>query len=584
MYHIGILTETDGGSFSQSCTFVFAPADERRDDLERHGDGRGRPTTRQSERGSRGTNTNKRKHSSSHDDCVTPLHGNDAGVSPHNALSFLYQTSVGDDSYLDESKYGLSDKNKLDAKNSRRKMERPRKRKKEEEEEEEGGEAEGPEVDTRASPTIETLLNGANGDDDAAEMGDLGGDTTQQPPTVTTETTGSSSSNNTDSTTTSGLGSPTSALKSPTTATTTTTTTTTAAEDLTVKNGGHASEGATTPASAPRTPGIVQSPAPPTYAAQNGTASQAAVEKWATPPATSSDAFGEIPTSSSSVRDLEEVMNKHLPALPGDADALRSGLHSDFSAASLQGFGKHKSTIQWIGSQHAAGHNAAASAVASATDTLPATHLLRTLYANRESVIRTNVYNPRPQYYGDHSHHHHMQTSLLTPPGSTTDPYKDMSPFTSASTPQVAPAAKTPPTTYSLMSAGYSSNPISVAMGTNMATADSYGMTPPSSVSPQEKYSSPFDQCHPDSASQLRQYATATTPLDGATHAMPIKPQAYPLPAHANAHMAAAYDRSSQYAASSYYAPSAASFSSYNHTGSPSPAHYRDSGKNSVGW
>ena len=330
---------------------------------------------------------------------------------------------------------------------------------------------------------------------------------------------------------------------------------------MTVKNGNGNPTSTTTPVGV-QSPGLTPSRHNTSYSSHNNDVT----EKWATP-VSNGDAYGDVPTSSSSVRDLEEVMNKHLPSLPSDADSLRSGLHTEFTSSSL-GFQKHKSTIQWIGShQH---HNSSTSGVG--TDTLPATHLLRTLYANRESVIRTNVYNPRPQYYGDIT-----QTSLLTPPGSTTDPYKDMSPF---STPQVAPAAKTPPTTYSLMS-GYSSNPISVAMAPNMSAVDSYGMTPPSSVSPQEKYASPFDQCHTDSAgASVRQYST----LDGPTHAMPIKPQAYPLPAHANSHMAAAYDRTSQYTASSYYAPSAASFPTYNHAASPSPAHYRDSAKNTVGW
>ena len=529
--------------------------DDKRDDLERPGpDGRGRSRQHQQDR-SRGT---KRKHSSSQDDCGAgaPLHDMvDDSVSPHNALSLLYQTSVADDSYnLDESKYGINDKNKFDAKNSRRKMERPRKRKKESESEGDGGSGDTiTDLDNPGSPSIETILNGT-----------ADSETQSEPGVVTSAVVSSSAASHQSGS--SDVGSPSSLsvsskLKSPTGTTTT-------PEDLTVKNG-HGNPTPTTTPVGVQSPGITPSRHNASYASQN---SEVGGEKWATP-ATNGESYSDVPTSSSSVRDLEEVMNKHLPALPSEADSLRSGLHSEFTSSSL-GFQKHKSTIQWIGSHHPhQHHNASVSASGVGTDTLPATHLLRTLYANRESVIRTNVYNPRPQYYGDIT-----QTSLLTPPGSTTDPYKDMSPF---STPQVAPAAKTPPTTYSLMS-GYSSNPISVAMGPNMSAAgDSYGMTPPSSVSPQEKYASPFDQCHADNASaSVRQY-----PLDGSTHAMPIKPQAYPLPAHANAHMAAAYDRTGQYtAASGYYPPSAASFPSYNHAASPSPAHYRDATKNAVGW
>ena len=527
-------------------------ADDKRDDLERQGpDGRGRSRQHQQQDRSRGT---KRKHSSSQDDCGggPPLHDMvDDSVSPHNALSLLYQTSVADESYLDE-KYGISDKNKLDAKNSRRKMERPRKRKKESESDGDGGTGDTiTDLDNPGSPSLETILNGT-----------ADSETQSEPGVVTSAVVSSSAASHHSAS--SEVGSPSSLsvsskLKSPTG-------TTTVPEDLTVKNGNGNRTPTTTPVGV-QSPGITPSRHNASYASQN---SDAVGEKWATP-ATNGESYGDVPTSSSSVRDLEEVMNKHLPALPSEADSLRSGLHAEFTSSSL-GFQKHKSTIQWIGShhQHHQHHNASSPGVA--TDTLPATHLLRTLYANRESVIRTNVYNPRPQYYGDIT-----QTSLLTPPGSTTDPYKDMSPF---STPQVAPAAKTPPTTYSLMS-GYSSNPISVAMAPNMSTGDSYGMTPPSSVSPQEKYASPFDQCHADgTGGSVRQY-----PLDGTTHAMPIKPQAYPLPAHANAHMAAAaYDRTGQYTGSGYYTPSAASFPTYNHAASPSPVHYRDATKNSVGW
>ena len=78
---------------------------------------------------------------------------------PHNALSLLYPTSVADDSYLGDSKYDISDKNKLDAKNSRRKMERPRKRKKESESDGDGGSGETiVDLDNPSSPSIETIL------------------------------------------------------------------------------------------------------------------------------------------------------------------------------------------------------------------------------------------------------------------------------------------------------------------------------------------------------------------------------------------------------------------------------------------
>ena len=230
-------------------------------------------------------------------------------------------------------------------------------------------------------------------------------------------------------------------------------------------------------------------------------------------------------TSSSSVRDLEEVMNKHLPMTQGEAELMRTEY-----AQSLLGLQKHhKSTIQWVGSS------------VPNNGELTASNLLRSLYANRETVIRSNVYNPRPQYYSD------VQSSLLTPPGATTDPYKDS--FGVAS-------SKTSPT-----STSYTSNlhymPNSMASSTGMP--DGYSMTPPSSVSPQEKYSY-GDQLH---------YGGENS----GSGVMPIKPQAYSLPA--GAHLPSAYDKASQYsaaAAAAYYGP--ASYA----------GHYREHAKNSAMW
>ena len=417
--------------------------------------------------------------------------------SPDNPLTLLYEGSNsaednGMASLYDEVKYNGADKNKLDTKNiSRRKMDKPRKRKRESECETDNGA--DPVIDVDNDPnSIENILNSGNDSlhENGASLTGTGSRHSSVPPSP------QDISNK---------------MKSP------------VPEDLSLKAS---------------TTGTVQSPITQAGSTENTR------EDWAASSG-GTEPYSEVPPTTSSVRDLEEVMNKHLPALPSDAE-LRTGFHSDYtSSQGLLGYHKqHKSTIQWIGSQHA--HN---------PDHLPATQLLRTLYANRESVIRTNVYNPRPQYYGD------MQGSLLTPPGQGTESYKD----STFSVPQVNPPSKTPPATYGSLMSAYSSNPISV-MSTNMS--ESYSMTPPSSVSPQDKYSSPFtDQCHTDT-SQYRQYAEST---------LPIKPHAYPLPAHVNT---AAYDRSgAQYAAAGYYAQTG-SFPAYSHTSSPSPAHYRDATKN----
>ena len=263
-----------------------------------------------------------------------------------------------------------------------------------------------------------------------------------------------------------------------------------------------------------------------------------------------SDSYSEVGAVTSSVRDLEEVMNKHLPAIQQESDQLRTGFHSDFSSSqSALAFQKHKSTIQWIGSQQPTGEQ------------LVATNFLRHLYASRESVIRSNVYNPRPQYYGD------MQSNLLTPPAS--DSYKDQA----FSTSPLTSAAKSP-STYAVMPT-YTTNPITVAMSTPMA--EGYvNMTPPSSVSPQEKFQSPFaDQCFTDGVSSpYRQYQENS-------HPMPIKPQAYPLPAHAHP---TSYDRSNtQFASPSYYGH-APGFPTYNHVPSPNSSQYRDATKTTNPW
>lgn len=376
-------------------------------------------------------------------------------VSPASSLGLLYHSSGESDDHLSHIYDDDAAKQRLDTKNSRRKMERPRKRKRE---------SEGDDLD----------LNKNGADDVPHENGTSNGTSQSSMPCSPQSSDFQASANK---------------IKSP------------APEDLSVKTG--------------------HSPHPTRSPMTNGTGLSglaAATEMYADPA-----------TSTSSVRDLEEVMNKHLPALPADSDHLRAGFHPDYSQAML--FQKHKSTIQWIGSQHATtpeGH--------------PATNLLRSIYANRESVIRTNVYNPRPQYYGD------MQGSLLTPPGGAADFGSGVNQGKNSS--------------YGLMS-GYGSNPISVTMSAANLT-EPYSMTPPSSVSPQDKYGSTFpDQCHMDS-SQLRY----------ADHHMPIKPQAYPLPAHANGHMA--YDRSTaQYASAGYY-PTPSPY--YN----TSSTHYRDATKNAT--
>lgn len=80
-----------------------------------------------------------------------------------------------------------------------------------------------------------------------------------------------------------------------------------------------------------------------------------------------------------SVKDLENAMSKHLPSPINNNNTT-----TDFSADSLLKQDQEKSsTIQWIGHHHNPFHQQAAP--------MPATALLRQLYANRESVIRATA-------------------------------------------------------------------------------------------------------------------------------------------------------------------------------------------------
>lgn len=89
----------------------------------------------------------------------------------------------------------------------------------------------------------------------------------------------------------------------------------------------------------------------------------------------------------SSVKDLENAMSKHLPSPVPNNGNNNNNTTTDFSADALlkqQQQQDKGSTIQWIGA-HA--HNA----FHQQTAPMPATALLRQLYANRESVIRATA-------------------------------------------------------------------------------------------------------------------------------------------------------------------------------------------------
>ncbi|GAB6021454.1 hypothetical protein CHUAL_004059 [Chamberlinius hualienensis] len=151
--------------------------------------------------------------------------------------------------------------------------------------------------------------------------------------------------------------------------------------------------------------------------------------------------------NNTSVKDIEDAMNKHLPLIQ----------------TKELGEGKQRTTIQWIGGTPAAQQGTSG-------PSLSASALLRQLYVNRESVIRSNVHATRSPFFGASVD---LQATLPTPPGGAVGPvdgstYAD--PFVLSSKLPLGHPGDTP-----------------YAYPTPYAT-EAYGaMTPPSSVSPRDK-------------------------------------------------------------------------------------------------
>ncbi|CAH2095175.1 unnamed protein product [Euphydryas editha] len=193
-------------------------------------------------------------------------------------------------------------------------------------------------------------------------------------------------------------------------------------------------------------------------------------------------------SDATSVRDLENAMSKHLPsvALDGKEIAHRP---TDFSTDALLKQQQQKSTIQWIGTQNHHLNHLNRQIPGNHTST-PASALLRQLYANRESVIRSNFLGDgRTGYYSSDG----QSGPLPTPPGSEGSGYGEQ--------------------------LGHKGTDIgSLAYG---GYADYHSaMTPPGSVSPRDKqqYTLPYDNSAYSEA--LRHPYLGEAPL-------PLKPQAY---------------------------------------------------------
>lgn len=241
-------------------------------------------------------------------------------------------------------------------------------------------------------------------------------------------------------------------------------------------------------------------------------------------------------TGGTSVKDLEQAMSKHLPgASLGKSDSPTVHQPTDFSTDALLKQ-QQRSTIQWIGAHHHLGHM---SPQQSSAAPLPASALLRQLYANRESVIRANVHGIASSgrstsgggyYSGDSGP---QNGPLPTPPGSEgSSTYGDHQFVLSGHNQKSANTSGTDAFT-SLVSS-YSSTG-SYAVDYHSA------MTPPSSVSPRDKQQ---QQLH--ATSVVASYESAVYSDSVLRHQyepaqpLPLKPQVYSAAVHPTALDAAA--------------------------------------------
>lgn len=269
------------------------------------------------------------------------------------------------------------------------------------------------------------------------------------------------------------------------------------------------------------------------------------------------DVMGTTNHHESSVKDLENAMSKHLPSPINNNTNNNNTTTTDFSADSLLKQDQDKSsTIQWIGAHHHSPYHQQSAP-------MPATALLRQLYANRESVIRATArQSTGGVFYPDGS----STGPLPTPPGSESS-FDNQ--FLLHGHPQKSDAFTNLVSTYG----GYP------------ATMDYHNaMTPPSSVSPREPSAngsnnnkSTVTSIHPASngyefPDPLRsQYGTGMTGNESIPP-LPLKPQPYSAAAMhhaANANPIDAYGTLDQ----SQYFPHHAGFHLY-HKNTPATGWY----------
>lgn len=199
------------------------------------------------------------------------------------------------------------------------------------------------------------------------------------------------------------------------------------------------------------------------------------------------DSPAHVGHSDISVKDLETVMSKHLPK----SSMIDNNNSADFSTDSLL---RHHAES----AAHANSHFSH-----QAPSPMPATALLRQLYANRESVIRATT-RPTNYMYSDNS----QQQSLPTPPNDSYD-------------------------SQYLRKSGESFSNLVSSYGAYPSMDYNNAMTPPSSVSPRDltnhKSTGGYEYTNLTASGDNRlQYQTNSSESNTLPH-LPLKPQPYSI-------------------------------------------------------
>ncbi|XP_031787684.1 protein trachealess isoform X3 [Nasonia vitripennis] len=229
-----------------------------------------------------------------------------------------------------------------------------------------------------------------------------------------------------------------------------------------------------------------------------------------------------------SVKDLEQAMSKHLPgAVLAKPDSPAIHQPTDFSTDALLKQQQQKSTIQWIGAHHHLGHLSPQQSGGG----LPASALLRQLYANRESVIRANVHgsNSRAGSAGGYytGAENPQAGPLPTPPGSEGSSTYGEHQFVLAAAHNQKPAGSD---AFTSLVSSYASTPAGYAVDYHSA------MTPPSSVSPRDKQQQQqqHQQQHQQQQQQQQQQQLGVNSYEASVYGDPVLRHQYepaqPLP------------------------------------------------------